>query len=243
MPNKIPGSHSHPIKHTNNDQSKPVETGRHGKNHVTQTEPNEYLDRDALSPSGQELTTRKVTQQHLDMVLSLANEKKWKALSSAIEVHGQTISSIEQIIETLQNQKIDLPASLQNQICQQFGKLSAMIKAVTLKSGLPEEPQQEIGALHYYLGGYQKPDSVVGTLARFAMDDFIDTHNLHAADRQLVVEHMSATIYEVILLRIMALLDMVKRQSNDTNHKHQLQTSHHEMRIEFNHLQSIKLKA
>ncbi|WP_299731989.1 hypothetical protein [uncultured Endozoicomonas sp.] len=243
MPNKIPGSHSHPIKHTNNDQSKSVESGRLGKQHVAQTEPNEYLDKDALSPNGPELTTRKVTQQHLDMVLSLANEKKWKALSSAIDVHGQTISSIEQIIETLQDHKVELPANLQNQICQQFGKLSAMIKAVTLKSLLPEEPQQELEALHYYLGGHQKPNGVTGTLARFAIDDFIETHNLHSADRQLAVEHMSATIYEVILLRVMALQEIVKRQSNDTQYKDWLKTSHHEMSLEYNHLQSIKLKA
>ncbi|MGB0360264.1 MAG: hypothetical protein ACPGEF_02500 [Endozoicomonas sp.] len=227
------------FKSNENSSSKKNKADKKISVQIDSTKPNKYLDKENPSVSSQKLSSRKVSPHNLNMLTSLAKNKKWTTLSDMIKLHSNTSYCITEIIKTIQKKDIQLPKHIQNIICLQFGRLSAITKAAVIKENLPKEPNSELNILSNYLGGYIRPDSPVGTISRHTIDNFIAEHQLEEVDRDAAVQQMSEMLYSIVLLRIQMLNELVIRQTVDKEIKEILVKSQNELRIELNNLQSI----
>ena len=242
MPDKITRQHNNnPTRHTVNDQHTTDKATKYANKRVSPAENKKYLESQPSPVQGQALNNRVVTEQNQEILLHLANEKNWTALSSAIAMNGKTVRSIERILDLFQQENITLPADLQNQISLQYGQLSALITMVTLSITPSEEPYDELKVLSSYTGGLNHPDSPAQIIAVDSIDKFLTTNKLENVDRTMVIQKMAGQLYGLILKRMGALQDIVYQQSNNAALKDHIDTARHEQRIELDYLRSIQI--
>lgn len=240
---KIPGNLNQPHSVSKPDTSTTSKQGMLGGKQVTSTDTSEYLDKTANATSDQMLVNRQVTIHNLDMIALLGQEQRWEALSSAINLHGNTLNDLTHILHTLKQQSIDTPPDIQNQICMRFSELTALIKAITLKSKLAPSPIEEHGVLATIAHQPENHDSPIGVISRQEVHGFIKAHGLNSADRKLVVQDMSERMYLMVAERMKSIEDDILATTKDANLKQQIKYSQNERRIEENHRREVSVQS
>ena len=197
-----------------------------------------YIDEKAAPVQKQQLNNRQITSQSLDIITTLAKEQRWEALSSAVKLHGKTLQSLSEVLEVIQKSHMTLTATLQNQICQQFGKLVATAKAEILTSALPTDLQQQWDVLSLLIHQPESHDSPIGIIARRQGDDFIKAHNFNHANRQQIIQGMSNAMYVMVTERMKDIEQTILNSTTDSSIKQAIQHAINERRIE----ESYRLK-
>ena len=239
---KIPGS-SQPSSLLQPESSDISSTGKLGDKQVNSTDPKPYLDKTTKGTPDQTLVNRQITSHSLNMMVRLGQEQSWEALSSAIHIYADTQTDLTHILDSLQQHNIDIPVDIQNQICLRFSELTALIKAVILKSKLPASPIEEHAVLAIIADHPERHDSPIGIISRKEVDDFIKTHKLSSANREHIVQDMSERMYLMTTERMKAIEEEILIDTPDSTLKKQIQNSQNERRIEENYRKEISIKS
>lgn len=240
---KIPGNSNQPPSVSQPETSTASKKGMLGSKQVSSADTSAYLDKTANATFGQTLVNRQITSHNLDMIALLGQEQRWEALSSAINIHGNTLNNLTHILHSLKQHNIDIPPDAQDQICLRFSELTALIKAAILKSELPSSPLKELGVLAAITHHPESHDSPIGVVSRQEIDGFIKAHRLNSANREHTVQDMSERMYLMATDRMKSIEDDILATTTDPTLRRQVQYSQNERRIEENYRREVSVKS
>ena len=240
---KIPNNPNQKLHTPQNDTPSTPSRGTHKSRNVSVSPAEINLDKKTRNRFQQQLNKRQITPQSLDIITTMAKEQHWEALSSAIELHGKTLKGLTHVLEAIKKSPIELPTAIQNQICRQFGKLTAVAKAVILTSNLPTNPQQQRDILSLLIHRPESHDSPIGIIARQQVDDFIQTNHLNNANRQQIVQMMSKSMYSIVTEQIKEAEEKILHSTADLSIKQKIEHAQNERRIEENYRLEVGIKS
>ena len=252
MASDTPGIGSQPPRTPSSETQTPVEQkGEYDKQSVTKHSPQgSQLDRTPSQAPKTSLRNRTISshrqtqsiQSHdIDAIRHLAGEGKWQGVASAIKLHVKTHKQLDQVMNELKVTG-EIPAEIQDTVCQHFSQLQAAKVANIFASQLPEDPAESLSTLMILASNPHDHDSPIGSVSRLATDTFIKKHGLNDADRQKAVLSTCEETYQVASRSIDQLVAQLRSSGDETLNK-QLTHYQNERAIEDNYRREVMAKA
>ena len=252
MASDTPGIGSQPPHIPSSEAQTPVEKkGEYENQSVTKHSPQgSQLDKTPSQTPKKSLRSRTVSthkqtqtiQSHdLNTIRHLAGEGKWQGVTSAIKLHVKTHEQLDQALNELKVAG-NIPAEVQDAVCEHFSQLQATKVANIFASQLPEDAAESLSTLMILASNPQDHDSPIGSVSRLATDTFIKKHGLNDADRQKAVLNTCEETYKVASQGIDQLVAQLRAAGNEELNK-QLTHYQNERAIEDNYRREVMTKA
>lgn len=185
--------------------------------------------------------TQSIQSHDLSTIRHLAGEGKWQGVASAIKLHVKTHEQLDQVMSELKVAG-ELPADVQDAVCEHFGQLQATKVANIFASQLPNAPAESLSTLMILASNPHDHDSPIGSVSRLATDTFIKKHGLNDADRQKAVLNTCEETYQIASRSIDQLVTQLRTVGDESLNK-QLSHYQNERAIEDNYRKEVMAKA
>lgn len=209
-----------------------IKKGKLGSKQVAPTDSKSHLENKHVQSDGQSLNNRQITPDNLQMMVELGKEKQWSALASAITGKSTSVDDLTATLNTLQNNGIELPAKIQAGAGRHFIQLTVNSVVPLLHSHLPDHPPLEaLGVLELIAQQHHNHDSMIGSLVRVKVGEFLNQCQLKDVDRESLIQEISARIYSLTSAEMKKLEDSLLAKTNNEIIIKQIKQSQNERSI------------
>ena len=186
----------------------------------------------ASSKGLSERSIEPLLNDQLDMVAQLAYNKQWAGLSSAIELHGQDKSSLQQLLSVLQPSLTVIPSAIQQQIAMQFTACESTEKLSILTAMLPQAPLEALGVCVEWMAQPDDHDSLLGFLARESVDNLLLSLDLPQVDRTELVNSMVQALHDALSDKMYLLENQLLQTEADPTVQQSIEQARTERRLD-----------